>query len=585
MFLLASLVLGALSALAVGGRLDRVLTVTLRHSWTVLAALAVQVVLFTRLGAWIPDGARDVVHLGTYGLLLAFAAANRRVRPLALVFAGLGLNVLAIAANGGRMPVSSEAARAAGLALNPDSNVAASADRLAFLGDVFALPARLPFATAFSVGDVLIGLGVIGFVVVVSLGDGPERRLAPGRLVAPLADPTFRRVALGNLLSRIGDWLTLAALVGWTYADTRSMAQSTAVLVARLAPPILGGALAAALVDRMPRRRLLVLVELARASAVAVALVAVLAGLFPVVLAALAVSGFLATVSSVGVQAAVPALVPPAQLPAANAGLLVAQDAAMAVGALGAGLVLSTSGAALALVLDILTFAAAAALYLGIREPLPAAGERAARPRFVTGLRHLAASRRLLTVVVAFGIAVLAIGLTNATLPRLLGESLDLGAGGYGFGLAALATGLILGGVVVGVSPVGDDSRRWIGLGFAATALLLLVVGFVGHGPTVLLLLVLVGAADGATDVLYDTTVQREADPALHGSVFGVSASWTRTAMLASFAAAPLANGLTHPAGVIVIAGAILLVAGLAVLAPSIRAQPAPHAPARLRST
>ena len=43
--------------------------------------------------------------------------------------------------------------------------------RLWFLGDVFALPARLPLANVFSVGDLLIGLGMIAFIILSSTAE------------------------------------------------------------------------------------------------------------------------------------------------------------------------------------------------------------------------------------------------------------------------------------------------------------------------------------------------------------------------------------------------------------------------------
>src|SRR3972149_1460241 len=69
------------------------------------------------------------------------------------------------------------------------STLGAAAGPLRFLGDVFALPPQLPLANAFSVGDVLIGLGMAAFIVTVSLEGGggsappprPPRARPPSR--------------------------------------------------------------------------------------------------------------------------------------------------------------------------------------------------------------------------------------------------------------------------------------------------------------------------------------------------------------------------------------------------------------------
>jgi dsRNA-specific ribonuclease len=99
------------------------------------------------------------------------------------------------------------------------------------------------------------------------------------------------------------------------------------------------------------------------------------------VFGAFACSGALAAVSGAIVPALVPSLLPVSQLASANAGLGMAKDAGMALGALGAGLALASVGAAAALSVDALTFVAAFFLFRGVTLPRaveePAKGEDA----------------------------------------------------------------------------------------------------------------------------------------------------------------------------------------------------------------
>src|SRR3989442_16008973 len=88
-------------------------------------------------------------------------------------------------------------------------------------------------------------------------------RLMPERLQRPLGSPSFRRRALGKSISYLGDWLMVAVLVGWVYQSTSSVAQVALLMAIRLVPPIVGGGLAASLVDRLPRRRVLIWSEAA----------------------------------------------------------------------------------------------------------------------------------------------------------------------------------------------------------------------------------------------------------------------------------------------------------------------------------
>ncbi len=112
------------------------------------------------------------VHVASYAVLGTFLWLNRHLPGMALLAAGFACNAVAIVANGGLMPASEEALRAAGrwalmqeagLAHN-NSTVIGPQTKLWFLGDVFALPQGLPLANVFSVGDVLLALGALALV-------------------------------------------------------------------------------------------------------------------------------------------------------------------------------------------------------------------------------------------------------------------------------------------------------------------------------------------------------------------------------------------------------------------------------------
>src|SRR4051812_50028924 len=96
----------------------------------------------------------------------------------------------------------------------------------------------------------------------------------PERLRRPLRSPSFRRLALGKSISYFGDWLMVAVLVGWVYESTSSVAQVALLMAVRLVPPIGGGSVAASIVDRLPRRKVLLWGEAAPAATIPGALLA-----------------------------------------------------------------------------------------------------------------------------------------------------------------------------------------------------------------------------------------------------------------------------------------------------------------------
>jgi hypothetical protein len=161
MFLVAVIVLGALAVPLSGGRLGALADLRLRRLWAIYAALGLAILGVNLPG--LPDGVRSALLVAAYPVGAVFLAANWRVPGVPLVALGAGLNLLAIAANGGVMPASADALAAAGLPVaDPgfENSAALDAARLAFLGDVFAIPASWPLSNVFSVGDVCIGAGL-----------------------------------------------------------------------------------------------------------------------------------------------------------------------------------------------------------------------------------------------------------------------------------------------------------------------------------------------------------------------------------------------------------------------------------------
>jgi hypothetical protein len=138
-----------------GGRLGALAELRLQALWLLWIALAVQLVIFAPGGpAWV------VLHFASYALAAAFVWCNRALPFVWLTALGGALNLAAIAANGGTMPARAAAVATAGLADDGPANSAVVADaKLAFLGDVFAIPASWPLNNVFSAGDVLLVIG------------------------------------------------------------------------------------------------------------------------------------------------------------------------------------------------------------------------------------------------------------------------------------------------------------------------------------------------------------------------------------------------------------------------------------------
>jgi hypothetical protein len=182
-FLVAFVVLALVTVPLTGGRLGALAGVRFRGAGLLGLALVVQVLIISFISGG-PSWLTPTLHLATYVVALAFLAANFAIPGLRMVATGGLANFLVIVVNGGVMPASRAALVDAGRGQTQnafDNSGVVEHARLRFLGDVFAMPTWMPFHNVFSIGDVLIGLGVAVALHVVC-----DSRLArAGRAVRP----------------------------------------------------------------------------------------------------------------------------------------------------------------------------------------------------------------------------------------------------------------------------------------------------------------------------------------------------------------------------------------------------------------
>lgn len=165
--MLYAIPIGLVVGLLLSGRLAGLGELRFRWFALFVVGLAIQVVLFSppvtaRIGELGPP-----IYVASTALVLAAVARNWRIAGIPIVVVGAASNFAAIVANGGYMPASRAALASLDQHLTEEygNSVALAHPALEPLTDLFALPAWVPFANIFSVGDVLIGLGVVVVIV------------------------------------------------------------------------------------------------------------------------------------------------------------------------------------------------------------------------------------------------------------------------------------------------------------------------------------------------------------------------------------------------------------------------------------
>ena len=161
--MLLAIPVGIAVGLLAGGTFEGLSGIRFRWAALAVGGLLVQVVLFTPTGDRLAGSLAPAIFVGSTLAVFAAVLRNIRLTGMAIVALGSLSNLAAITANGGAMPADPAALAAAGLddAGSHTNSVVVPDPALQPLTDIFAIPAGVPFANVFSVGDVLIGVGIV----------------------------------------------------------------------------------------------------------------------------------------------------------------------------------------------------------------------------------------------------------------------------------------------------------------------------------------------------------------------------------------------------------------------------------------
>jgi hypothetical protein len=179
MILIALCLLFLLGLVVVGGRVSNFSRVEVKWGWLAPLAFLMQAYLIFFPAEMVGGllSARSLLLTASHVLLFVVVWENRHLSGVKLIGVGLLLNFLVMLVNGGFMPIAPDTLvrigydgnvvqLETGYIVGRTKNVVAAPGeaRLWFLSDTLVLPRPFPIPTAFSVGDLLIVLGVFLFL-------------------------------------------------------------------------------------------------------------------------------------------------------------------------------------------------------------------------------------------------------------------------------------------------------------------------------------------------------------------------------------------------------------------------------------
>lgn len=338
-------------------------------------------------------------------------------------------------------------------------------------------------------------------------------------------DRDFRILWLGQLINGLGRQVTAVALPFALWQLTGNSLSIGLLALVQLGPILVFSLGGGAVADAVDRRRLLLITQLGLAAcSLALALVAVTPS--PPIWAFYAIALVAAGVGAVDQPArssAIPRLVPRERLAAAIAVNWLSSQTVAVGGAVFAGIIIATSGAAAAFAFDVVTFLASLVALLLIA-PIPPHPE-AARPSLrgiAEGLRFARAQRIVLSTL-AIDINAMVFGSPTSLFPQLALTVFNTGPAGYGLLTAAPALGALVAAAFSGW--VGRVRRPGRGVVIAVAAWGAGIMGFgllAASFPLALLCLAIASGADVISAVLRSSILQLTTPDRLRGRLSSI---------------------------------------------------------------
>lgn len=342
----------------------------------------------------------------------------------------------------------------------------------------------------------------------------------------------FRRLWSGHVVSLLGDWFNFVATAALLTAYTESGLAVAALMVMRMLAPFLVSPVAGVVADRVDRRRLLVITDIARAVVVLGFLLVRGPGqvwlLYTLTFLQMAASGFFMPARN----AILPDLVSKRELGAANALSAATWSVMLAFGSALGGVVAGSWGTTPAFVIDAATFVLSAFLVGSIRGhsmPAPSGGTgglNAALKEYLQGLSYLKRNVDILYIALVKAanslIVVGGFGVSQVLISERYFVYGEGGSTGLGLMLATLGVGTGL-GPIAARALTGDRRpamRIAIAIGYVVSGLGLLTVSTLHSFPAVLAGTLLRGIGAGTGWVFSTALLLRLVPNRVRGRVF-----------------------------------------------------------------
>jgi len=399
-------------------------------------------------------------------------------------------------------------------------------------------------------------------------------------MLSVLRNRDFALLWWGGLVSMLGNWMLFVALPIYVYQATGSTLATSLMFIAGAVPRVLLGTVAGVFVDRLERKRTMVVCNLLLALTLAPLLLVEGIGAVWIIYVVALVQSSIGQFFGPAENALLPALVGKEKLASANALNALNNNLARLIGPAAGGLVVGTFGLTGVVLFDLASYLTAALLIALITassrvvpDQAPVSGRNALRRwgrEWREGLAHVRRNRIAALLLAVMALTSLGEGTFSVLLAPFVSEAFAGGAPQLGWVLSAQAVGGIVGGVLIGWLGSRAAPVYLLGIGSLFIGLIdLAIFNYPALVPSIapaLVLMAVVGVPAAGFGAGYTTLLQTNVADAFLGRVFGTVNTVSALTMLVGMVAAGVLGDLVGVIPVINTQGVVYVLAGLMVL-------------------
>ncbi len=388
-----------------------------------------------------------------------------------------------------------------------------------------------------------------------------------------LAIPDFRRLWLAQVVSDVGDNLTLITLLFLVQRLTGSTVALAGLAIALAVPSLVFGVISGVFVDRWDRRIVMIVSDVMR-GVVVLGLVWVRSDdLIWLVYVLAFTQASIGTLFDPAKSALMPDLVCEDNLLAANS---VSQTSEIIFNLVGTALagILAASLVDLwpAFAIDAVTFFGSAYFVSRIagrpsgQGPDPETRESGLWDELLDGFKVIGGSRPLIGVVVASAVAMLGLGAVNVLMVPLIVDDLMVSESWFGLIGASQVLGMVTAGVAVTVLAAKVRTGTLMAAGLVVVGVMIAAVAGISAVWQLMAILVVVGLAVVPIQAAAATLLQTLVSDNMRGRVGASVGTATSAASIVSMGFAGVLAATIGIRSVFVVAGAVTIAAGAAAL-------------------